>query len=154
MLNKNAIKMKKTVLTMVVLAFMAGVMFTGCNSPGQKLKNAEDDVVEANAALEKANQEYLADLESYRQATAVQTITNEQMIAELKARASKVKASARADYDKKVNELEEWNNDMKSRLANFKDEEQDNWVSFKAEFSRDMKELGKAISDFGSNSTK
>lgn len=146
--------MKKSILTMAALAFMMGAMLSGCNSSEQKLKNAEEDAVAANEALEDANAEYLADMEKFRKETEAKTISNDEMIAELRGRMAKEKAAVRNDYQKKITALEESNARMKIRMTEYKDEGRDKWYAFKLEFNRDMDELGKALNDFTKSSVK
>ena len=146
--------MKKSILTMAALAFILGTMFSGCNTSKQKLEDAEEDLVEANEALDQANADYLADLEQFRKDVEAKTISNDQMIAEFKSRIAKQKASVRAEWEKKITAMEESNARMKSRMAEYKDEGIDKWEAFKLEFNRDMDELGKALSDFTINSDK
>ncbi len=140
--------MKRTILIIAALAFATTATFTGCTTPAEKVENAEENVEQANEALAKAKQEYLADLESFKKQTENQTITNEQMIAELKARVANEKMEARAAFNKRISELEQKNLEMKKKISNYKDDSLDSWESFKAEFSRDMDELGKALKDF------
>ncbi len=140
--------MKKTILIIAAMAFAATATFTGCTTPAQKVENAEENVEQANEALAKARQEYLADLESFRKQTEAQTLTNEQMIAELKTRVAKEKMEARAAHLKRISELEQKNIEMRKKMTDYKDDSQENWKLFKAEFSRDMDELGKALNDF------
>lgn len=144
--------MKKSILTMVALAFIMGAMLSGCNSSKQKMENAEEDVVEANEALDQARADYLADMEQFRKEAEAETISNDQMIAELKGRINKQKAAVRAEYEKKITALEESNARMKSRIADYKDEGSDKWYAFKLEFKRDMEALGEALSDFTQSS--
>ncbi len=140
--------MKKTIFIIAALAFAATVTFTGCTTPTQKVENAEENVEQANEALAEAKEEYLADLESFRKQTENQTIKNELLIAELKTSIANEKMEARAAYLKRISELEQKNLEMKNKMSNYNDDSQDNWTSFKAEFSRDMDELGKALNDF------
>jgi chromosome segregation ATPase len=146
--------MKRTILTMAALTFMIGAFLTGCTSSEQKVKDAEEDVAEANEALNEANQEYMDDMANFREETNRKSISNDQMIAELKTRMAKEKASVKADYQTKINDLEARNNELKQRLADYNEEGKDNWDRFKTEFARDMDALGQALHDFGTNSKK
>ncbi len=74
-------------------------------------------------------------------------IAQEKNITEFKARMASEKKEINADYDKKLVELENKNNDLKKKLADYKDDGQDKWISFKNEFNHDMDELGKAFKD-------
>ena len=44
--------------------------------------------------------------------------------------------------------MEKKNSELKTKLANFKEVEQDKWLAFRDEFNRDMNELGKSLKDF------
>ncbi len=69
-------------------------------------------------------------------------------IAEFKERVKTQKADAKADYEKKVEELNRKNSDLKMRLDNFKFDSKTKWEAFKFELNQDMEELGTAINDF------
>ncbi len=43
---------------------------------------------------------------------------------------------------------------MKKKMDNYRVETKDNWKNFKAEFNRDMDEIGKAFSNLTKDSTK
>ena len=66
--------MKKSILT--VATFITALAITSCASSEQKVENAKVEAVEAAANLNNANEEYMADLESYRKATNETIETN------------------------------------------------------------------------------
>ena len=49
--------------------------------------------------------------------------------------------------EKKIDELEQKNSELKKRLDDYKADGKEKWEKFKAEFSHDMDELGKAFKD-------
>lgn len=55
---------------------------------------------------------------------------------------------AKEEYEKKVNDLNSKNSDMKMRLDTFKFDSKTKWEAFKFELNKDMDELGQAINDF------
>jgi len=61
--------MKKTILTIAAYTLISSLMFTGCNSPAEKVEDAKMNVTEAHSDLAKANDEYLVDQENYRKET-------------------------------------------------------------------------------------
>lgn len=136
------------------MAFLVTGLLAGCNSPAQKLENAREDAAAANKKLETANEEYLADLKSYRQATAERIAANDESIARFKLRIANEKKETRDEYNKKIIALEQKNSDNKKRLDDYKTEGKANWEIFKTEFSRDMDELGTAIRNLTTNNTK
>ena len=140
--------MKKSILALAAATFITCAVLTSCNTtPSQKIENAQENVNQANKDLDQANKEYLADIENYRIETAKTIAANDESIKEFNARMAHDKKAANADYKKRMAELEQKNKDMKIRLENYKAEGKDKWVIFKAEFSHDMDEMGKAFKD-------
>lgn len=143
--------MKNTILAFAASLLITGAMITGCYSSGEKVENAENNVIEANKELDEANQEYLADVESYKNETAAKIAANNKSIAEFNQRIAKEKKEVKADYQKKIAELEQKNTDMQLRIDGYKAEGKDKWEIFKAEFSRDMDAIGQALNDLTSD---
>ncbi|MEI7660839.1 MAG: peptidase M23 [Bacteroidota bacterium] len=139
--------MKKSILVLAACTLLAGAMMTGCNTSAKNVENAQDNVVKANKELEQANKEYIADMANYRTETAARIAENDRTIAEFKAGIEHQKRAARAGYNKKIALLEQKNAEMKMKMENYKEEGKDKWQVFKAEFSHDMDELGKAFKD-------
>jgi uncharacterized protein HemX len=139
--------MKKTILAFAASLLITGAMLTGCYSSGEKVENAEENVAEANKALDEANKEYLADIENYKKMTADKIKANNKNIAEFNQRIAKEKKEVKADYQKKIAELEQKNTDMQLKIDSYKAAGKDNWELFKAEFSRDMDAIGDALKD-------
>jgi tRNA A37 N6-isopentenylltransferase MiaA len=133
--------MKKSILTLAVIALFIGVVFTNCNSPKQKVENAEQDLEDASAALDKANAEYLADIEKTRKDAIIKADENAKSLADFEARISKEKASAKADYNKRIAELNAKNTDLKKRIENYQSKGKDDWEKFKSDFNREMNDL-------------
>src|ERR1022692_3329323 len=101
--------MKKSILIFAATALMTGATLTGCDnpSPQQKVENAQNNVTEANKNLDKANEEYLADIDNYRKETDAKAAANDKIIADLKARIDIQKKETQDDYKKKIAELEQ-----------------------------------------------
>ncbi len=136
-------------ISITTLAFLVS-----CKSPAEKVEKAEEEVTEANQNLEKANEEYLNDVEAYRLQTADKIAANEKNIIEFNARIEAKKKDANADYKKKVAELDKKNNDMKKKMADYKASGKENWENFKTEFNHDMDALGQAFKDLSVNNVK
>ena len=146
--------MKKSLMSITAILFVTGTILTSCNTPAEKVENAKEDVIEANNKLDVANDEYIKDIESYRMETADKITVNEEKITELKENIKNIKKESKKEYEKKVMELEQKNQSMKEKLNNYKEKGKENWVSFKAEFTHDMDEFGKAFSDLTKNNVK
>lgn len=140
--------MKKSILVLAAFTFITGAILINCNTPAEKVDKAEKNVVEAHQDLDKANQEYLADVEKYRKETADKIAANDKSIAEFKARIAHEKIDAQVAYQKKIAVLEQKNSDLKKKIDAYKAESKEQWELFKAEFSKDMDELGTAFVNF------
>jgi hypothetical protein len=139
--------MKKGIISLAAFTLISGAILTSCNSASENVADAQENVDQANKDLAQANQEYLADVEKYRQETAVRIAANEESIKEFNARMAKDKRAATAEHKKRVADLEQKNREMKTRMENFKEDGKDKWLIFKAEFNHDMDEMGNAFKD-------
>ena len=144
--------MKRSILLLASI-LMTGALLTNCSTPEQKVEHAQENVREANAELDKANQNYKIDMENYRKETRDQIAENDKSIAEFKERIKHYKKEAKAEYEKQIDLLQKKNREMKLRLEDYKAEGQDKWETFKAEFGKSMDELGKSIKDLTSKHT-
>jgi uncharacterized protein HemX len=140
-LLKKIKAMKKHLLYIILLVAIAAGVVSGCRTQEQKVDKAREE-------LEKAKLEYLAEVEIFRSETKAKTVTNEQMITELKARIAKEKLEVRVVYEKRITELEKRNSELRKSVDEYNDEGKEKWESFKTEFSNDMDELGIALKDF------
>jgi hypothetical protein len=132
---------KNQMLLMGVFVIAMIVSVASCNSPEQKMENAKKDVVDANEALDKANAEYLADIDKTRRETHLKIVANEKNIQQFNKRIEKEKAEAKADYKKRIAELDAKNYDLKLRMENYKAQGQDDWATFKHDFNKEMNDL-------------
>lgn len=146
--------MKTKTYFIAITAIVAGTIFTSCTSSEQKVEDAQEDVAKANENLVDANAEYLADVELYKKETANRIAANNKSIAEFNVRIEKEKKEVKADYKKRVAELEQKNSDMQKKMDEYKADGKDNWEKFKSEFNHDMEELGKAFNDLTTNNVK
>jgi len=146
--------MKKTILVFAAIACISGPLLTSCNTPSEKVENAQEDVKDAKMDLKEANEDYLVDVENYRKETAEKIAANNQSIAEFKARKEADKKEAREEYNEKVAKLEQKNTDLQKKMDDYKMDGKDNWEKFKIEFNHDMEELGQSFKDLTVKNTK
>ena len=146
--------MKNSILVIASTLFLTVTILSGCQSSGTKVENAEDKVQDAKNDLADSQRnlyairlDTISNYEQFKIEAEKILIAQEKNIAEFKARIAKEKKENIADYEKKLIELEDKNSDLKKKLADLKDDGQDKWISFKAEFNRDIDELGKAFKD-------
>jgi septal ring factor EnvC (AmiA/AmiB activator) len=136
--------MKKSILILAVTMFIAGAMFSGCQSSADKVQDARDNVETANQELDQAVKDSIREFKKESEAK----ISNyDQNIAELKAKIATMNKENKARYEKMLADLEQRNNLLKKKLADLKDDGVDQWAAFKREFNHDMDEIGKALKD-------
>ena len=146
--------MKRSILTVVTITCIAGALVTSCNTPSQKVEEEKNNVAEANKDLEKANLEYLADMENCRKETREKIAANDQSIAGLREKIKSQKNEAKKNSEKKLAELEQRNKEIKMRIDTLQAEGKEKWEKFKTELYRDMEEVDKTIKDFASKNMK
>ncbi|MEX2484062.1 MAG: hypothetical protein WED10_05875 [Brumimicrobium sp.] len=141
---------KNTVLKTLALTLIIAVItfMTGCSTPADKVENSQNDVIEAEHDLEKANAQYSKDVKNYRKKSRERINANNERIIELKSYSKKMDKKDRVKYEEKIDKLETKNDNLEERLDDYEAENEDNWESFKAEFNNDMDELGSALKSF------
>ncbi|MBK5210274.1 MAG: hypothetical protein JJE44_12355 [Flavobacteriaceae bacterium] len=148
--------MKKLIFTLTASILLSGAIsillasaiFTSCNTGAEKVDNAKSKAVEADENFNKVNEEYLTDIENFKKETAAKIDANNLMIADFKAKTASAKKEAKAYYEEQIAVLEQKNIEMKAKLDAYEENGKDNWEIFKAEFSRDMNDLGEAFKNF------
>jgi gas vesicle protein len=155
MINKT----KKSVLSIgVVTIAVATMLFSSCNSSNEKNETTESESVEklneAKEDLNEAKKEYNKKYETFKNESLHRIAENEKTIAALKLEMKDETKVAKADLDKKLTTLEEKNQNLKEKISDYKEEDNEKWESFKTEFSRDMDNLGEALKDLTKTNTK
>jgi chromosome segregation ATPase len=155
--------MKKVIFILAMTTtFMAGTIFTGCQSSTQKQEAAQAKVKDArqdlNEAKKNANEvaqkaATAEEWKTFKSESELKIKENEIRIAELKIKLKKPGEIFDALYENKIVKLEQQNKDVKAKLEAY-EKSQSNWESFKREFNHDMDELGKALKDLTVNNTK
>ena len=73
---------------------------------------------------------------------------NEKKISDLKRKFSKFSSTEKAEYERNLKVLEQKNAKLKGQLSNYREKQQDKWMSFKRDFNRDLNEVGESLRDF------
>ncbi|WP_258100582.1 hypothetical protein [Marinoscillum pacificum] len=146
--------MRNSTLYIAAFVIIGAVITVSCDSSAQKLEKAQNAVIDADEDLVKANQDYLADMETYKKETDDKIAANQRSIVEFEARVAKVKKETKEAYALRVAELEQKNADLKKRLNDFKAIDKEQWDAFKMEFSKELDELGKSFKDLNLDNTE
>ncbi len=147
--------MIKKIYSLALATIIGGVIVTSCQSSAQKQDAAEAKVQDAKDDLKEARKDANAEAQkaataeewkAFRTSSHEKIQANEKQIAELKVKMNKPGKLLDAAYAKKIDSLEEKNQDMKKRMISY-EKEQSDWEKFKREFNHDMDELGNALKD-------
>ena len=148
--------MKKLVLSLAVVAFLAGTISTSFGQVPDKqsvkarenLKEEKKDVVVAKQDLKVAQKDSVSEYQIFTKESEIKFKSNEKCIADLRAAITKNNSKAQATDQKKVSLLEEKNNNLRKELADYKVLGQKEFTAFKTEFNRDLVQLAKDLKDF------
>jgi hypothetical protein len=120
-----------------------------CNSPSKKVEMASENVTEAKEDLAEAREKYVAEVANFKRVSNDKMNANEVIIENLRAEMKSSKKEIKGDYEKRIEEMQKSNAEMKKRLNDYQDDDQTKWQEFKTEFNHDMDELGEALKEFG-----
>lgn len=141
---------------------VALIALTSCQSPEQRVENAEDNVASAQEQLEEAKEnKAIADREAaqqeewrkFRAETDLKIQENEVRIAELRNKMKTAGNKMDAVYAAKIDDLEKRNVAIRKWLDDYEQSHSD-WGAFKEEFNHDMDELGQALKDLAVDNKK
>ena len=148
--------MKKLILSLAVVAFMAGTLSTSFGQVVDKksekarenLKEEKKDVVVAKHDLAVAKKDSVTEYQTLTNESNLKFKSNEKSITDLRTTIAKSNSKEMVNDQKKVSLLEEKNNNLKKELADYKELGQTKFTAFKSEFNRDLDQLSKELKDF------
>lgn len=135
--------MRKSILTMAVVAFMAGAIST---TYGQ---NADKKEIAASANTQTAQKDGNPDIQKFRKDSEMKIKNIDNIIGDLKVYFYQNKVKDKEGFQNNLNVLEEKNDGLLAKLAGYKND-QNTFVSFKLEVNTSMDELGKSLKEFRS----
>lgn len=143
-----------------IVTLSMGVFLTGCQSPTQKIDNAQAKVDNAKENLKdvqnKVEIDSLAKVEGWRifkSETVMKIKENDVLIANLKEAMKKSVKKTDGTYVAQIEKLEKKNRELANKIEAY-DKSLSDWESTKREFNHDMEELGKALKDLTVNNKK
>jgi hypothetical protein len=140
---KNSILILSTLVTSIF----------GCTSSEKKVENAKQDLREAKVELSQEQKDSVADYLLFKKVIDERIAENEVGIEAFKVRLKNSKNKNLAADQKRVDELEQRNINMRKKLEDYKANGKDNWEAFKTEFNHDMDDLGQALKNLSIKNT-
>jgi outer membrane murein-binding lipoprotein Lpp len=136
------------VILTIVAVIIAVTMVAGCNSPEQKVENAQENLNKAEQDLTKKQVDSANDYQVMKTYWENQMNDNERKIEELQTEKSDKKVEVEKSYNAKIADLRRQNDEMRTKMNNYQYSTADTkWNEFKDGFNKDMKKLGDDITD-------
>ena len=154
--------MRKSAIFLATAALLVGVSTSGCKSNSEKeadavenVQSASDnlEIVENDAKLDAANKANDAEWQTFKEEASTSIDANQTRIDELNVAMNKAGNTFDESYKKSINDLKEKNELLKSKIADYENNQTD-WDSFKREFNSDMAEIGQAFKNLTVNNKK
>lgn len=127
--------MKNKYFIFAGILLIAGSLLTGCDNnrenANEKVKQANQDMVDAQAQFDKEWQQFKSDAE-------LKIDANQKKIDDFKTAMDETSKKFKAKYENEVLTLEQKNIELKKSLNDYKYDGKDNWERFKQEFNNDM----------------
>jgi hypothetical protein len=125
--------------TKIAIGVAVVIGITSCNeTPKEKLQEAIADVAENQNNLDTAKKSYEMKLANYKSEAIEQLVANEKKLNEFKANNVKEKRLVKIEYQRKINDLESKNLELKSRVSKYVAPDRVRWYEFKEKCDKDM----------------
>jgi ribosome-interacting GTPase 1 len=141
--------MKYSIGILTTVTLIAALVLSGCDSPSNKMENAETSVIEANRDLEIAKSEVEAELRIYRIENADRMTEYNRTIEEIKEKINNESDSeVRVRHETRLEEYETKHRELKREMDTYRVSGKENWDNFKDSFSDRMDDLGDSLNVF------
>ncbi len=134
--------MKNKYFIFAVLLLIAGALLTGCEktreNANEKVKQANQDMADAQAQYDKEWQQFKSD-------TELKIDANQKQIDDFKAAMKTTSKKFKSKYKNEVLTLEQKNIELRKKLNDYKFDGKDNWEKFKQDFNNNMDSVGNAL---------
>ena len=138
----------KRIFNLIAVAVLFTAVNSGCNSPEQKVANAQENLNKAEQDLTKKQVDSANDYQVMKTYWENQMNDNERKIEELQTEKSDKKVEVEKSYNAKIADLRRQNDEMRTKMNNYQYSTADTkWNEFKDAFNKDMKKLGDDITD-------
>jgi hypothetical protein len=134
--------MKKTILAMAVFAFMTTSI---SSSFGQ---NPVNEPIKTDVKIQDAPKDTNSDFQKFKKESELRIKNIENIIGELKVFFYQNKIKNKIAFQDNLNLLEEKNDNLNKKLAEYKDNDQSTLTSLKVEIKQVLVEIAKALKTF------
>lgn len=140
----------------MVTVFGATGMFTNCESSATKAtktleKEAKEDEMFAKQDVVQAQRDSAADYQNFKTQAEERIVKNSHIIADFKVRIMIGEVTMKGRCQKRLNELEKQNNNMRNRLGQYSETGTEEWETFKREWNHDMEKIVNSLNEMTKN---
>jgi hypothetical protein len=139
--------MRNIIILLAVVGLVTSVSILSCNDTPEKTETAQNNNIDSTKFKDSTTTEYMKDMADYKKQVTDTITSYDKSIADFKVRIQNDKYQVKAEYNKKIAELEVKSTDMKKKMDDYKAEGKAKWEVFKVQFSHSMDELGKSFTD-------
>jgi hypothetical protein len=133
--------MKKTVVTLGILATVLASTFTSCKDAETKVKDTQEKVLDARVDLMETKNEATEALEKFKLDVYEQIATNNKKIRNLRVKEIKGTSKEKEDYTSRIDALQIKNEALSAKLDAYTTYDSSNYDTFK----NDLKENADAL---------
>lgn len=137
--------MRYATFNYAILLLLTFSAITGCDSPGEKINDTTKDVNNESITSEKETMMYLSDMEESKERTLLDVELNERQIRRLREDAKQDNSSGQLKRLQVLETLERQNNNLKTKMIDYKGDSIASWYLFKAQFEQDMRTLSNTL---------
>ena len=134
--------MKKTILAMAVFALMTTTIST---SFGQ---NPEKEPIKASAKVQEAPKDANSEFQKFKKESELRIENVDNIIGDLKVFFYQNKIKNKIAFQDNLNLLEQKNDNLRKKLAEYKDNDQSTLTSLKTEIKQTLMEIAKTLKTF------
>ena len=138
--------MKTKYFILSASGLIMGLALIGCSIDREKkVDDAKENVKQANQDLVEAEAEYEKEWQQFKSDAELKISENQKKIDEFNEEIKTASPKFKATYEKEVAELEQKNFELQKSIDHYKYESKDKWEEFKQNFDRDINIIGNAI---------
>jgi hypothetical protein len=137
--------LRKLCSILIGVSVLGLICISSCKAPEKKESGENGVLSEIKEGAAEVMQEVQVELDQLKKEAYDQIASNKKVLEDLKSRSMQVKGDVKAELESKIADLEKRNRDLEQKIEAFGGKSMEDWKSFKAEFKRDMDELGNAF---------
>ena len=139
--------MKKSIITLGMLASILAVSFTSCKDAESNVKQTQEEVLDARVDLMESKNEAAEALEKFKLDIYEKLSDNNKKIRDLRVKEIKGTSKEKEDYTVRIDDLQTKNEALKSKLDAYTSYDASSYETFKSELQENADVLEKEFQE-------